>query len=81
MRPMPAALAALALAAACAQLPPNLDGAETAEARTAPFPLLVPLESLVDSVPAAEGDPAAAVEALAARLRARAAALRRTGGG
>jgi hypothetical protein len=81
MRRFPAALATLTLAAACTQLPPNLDGTESAEARTAPYPALIPLESLLDSPVAAEDDPAAAVEARAARLRARAAGLRRQGGG
>jgi hypothetical protein len=81
MHPLLAALAALTLAAACTQLPPNLDGAESAEARMAPYPTLIPLETLTESASAAADDPTAAVEARAARLRARAAALRRDGAG
>lgn len=81
MRPLSAVMAVLMLAAACTQLPPDLDGAETAEARAAPYPALVPLDPLLDTADAADPDPAAAVEARGARLRARAAALRRQGGG
>ncbi len=80
--PVPAFVLALALAA-CAKLPPSVNGAETAGARNAPYPALIPVEpilALADDPGATEAD-TAAVEAQAARLRARAAALRRQGGG
>ncbi|MFN6979133.1 MAG: hypothetical protein ACK4OP_13475 [Gemmobacter sp.] len=75
----PTVFAILVLLAACSALPPDLDGAETAAARTAPYPQLVPIDPLLAAETAGTASAAdtAAVEARAARLTARAAALRR----
>jgi len=77
MRLFPIALLALSAAAACTRpdLPPPSDGA----AARAPWPALLPLESLTAPAPAPI-DPAAEVLARAAALRARAAALQQAGG-
>jgi hypothetical protein len=73
----PAALALALALAACAALPPAVDGAESAEARAAPYPALIPVEPLLAlaAEPGTTAGDTAAVEARAARLRARAAAL------
>ncbi|MFN3642709.1 MAG: hypothetical protein ACK4TB_07275 [Gemmobacter sp.] len=78
MRRLPA-LATLAFLAACTTLPPELDKAETAEARMAPYPRLVPLDAAMaaEAAGTVSATDTAAVEARAARLTARAAALRR----
>ncbi|MGA0539411.1 hypothetical protein [Neotabrizicola sp. VNH66] len=67
-------LALLLAVAACAPLP-DLD-AVAPPGPAMPPPALRPLDQVLAQVPGASTDPAAALDARAARLRARAAALR-----
>lgn len=66
----------LVLVAGCTDFP-NLDGAISARARNADYPLLLPLDALVASVPPVQsGLGVGALPARLGNLRARAAALR-----
>lgn len=69
-------IAACAGLSACAE-PPDLLGADKPAVTAAPYPTLLPLDAIVAATPPpAPVDPAAPVEARAASLNARAAALR-----
>lgn len=74
---IPAAALVLALAS-CAEFP-ELDRAMSSRARSAPYPRLLPMQTLLAASPARSGEVAFATGALPARaasLRARARALR-----
>lgn len=69
-------IAACAALAACDR-PPALTNARSPAVMAAPYPKLLPLDALIAATPPAPpADPAAPVEARAANLNARAAALR-----
>ncbi|MDR9395368.1 MAG: hypothetical protein RI571_13805 [Roseovarius sp.] len=71
------AAAVLALAASCARFP-ELDETVDEDARRAPYPALIPLEGLAapGAAPRATAPATEALEARAARLRARAGRIR-----